>query len=257
MKPEIFVSYSRKDAVQAVEIVARLKSAGFDAWFDRHDINGGDLWREQIVKAVNECSVFLILLSPSSVQSRNVRKELDLADKKGKPVLPLFLSLVDLPGSMEYALAGIQWIDCTRLEAGIEQVLNVLGRQQQGAPLTEFIHRHHVVQQGEQSLSDEFKASRARVYSQFARKLWSQSPEIQFRARQMYSLSHLHSMQVSVSQLKSALERLHYYRGEVNDEFDQKLAAALIHFQLDHGLDPDGISGSLTYKKIVEQLGAA
>jgi hypothetical protein len=250
----VFVSYSRKDAEPALQIVAQLKSNNFDVWLDRHAITGGNLWREDIVKAINECSVFLILLSAASVQSRNVRKELDLADKKGKPVLPLFLSLVDLPDNMEYALAGIQWIDCTRLELGIQQVMDVLRSQKKGAPLTEFIHRRHIVEQTEQNLSTDFKQSRARVYSQFARKLWGQSPEIQFRTRQMYSLSHLRSMQISVSQLKSALEHLHYYRGEVNDDFDPKLAAALIHFQLDHGLDPDGISGSLTYQRIAEDL---
>jgi len=53
-------------------------------------------------------------------------------------------------------------------------------------------------------------------------------------------------MKVTVSQLKSALRLIQNYRDEVDDVFNPKLAAALIHLQLDHELDPDGIVETLT-----------
>ena len=110
----VFISYSRKDSETVDRIVARLHAENFTVWIDREEIHGGDLWREAIVEAVDNAYVFLLMLSPYSVESDNVRKEVDLAEGAGKALLPLLLAQSQLPARLRYQLAGIQWIEYYR-----------------------------------------------------------------------------------------------------------------------------------------------
>lgn len=252
---EIFVSYARADSGAASKIIARLEAEGNDIWVDRDDISGGQLWRESIVKAISECSVFVILISTRSVSSNNVRKEMDLADKKGKPILPVMLEQSDIPANMEYQLAGIQWIDFhTNFNRGLEQLSELLRRQRHGDLEVKFVSRLEHVIAAEQSIPEGIKAQRFRVYSNFTRSIWSKPPGIRFRYQQMYTLSHLNEIGVTVAQLKAALKQLQYYVGVIDESFDPALAAAIVRFQHDSGLDPDGIAGTLTYAKIAQRL---
>src|SRR6266498_3340468 len=110
----VFVSYSRKDSETVDHIVARLEAENFTVWIDREDIHGGELWRESIVEAVDNTYAFVLMLSPYSVASDNVRKEVDLAEGAGKALLPLLLAQAQLPARLRYQLAGIQWIEYYR-----------------------------------------------------------------------------------------------------------------------------------------------
>ncbi|MFI5201432.1 MAG: tetratricopeptide repeat protein, partial [Candidatus Kapaibacterium sp.] len=65
-------------------------------------------WATEIVKAIDACSTFLCLLSPHSLASHNVAKELHLASEKQKNILPVVLEKVKLPSNFEYSLAGLQ-----------------------------------------------------------------------------------------------------------------------------------------------------
>src|SRR6266508_4932291 len=110
----VFISYSRKDSETVDQIVTRLEAENFTVWIDREDIHGGELWREAIVEAVDNAYAFVLMLSPYSVASNNVRKEVDLAEGAGKSLLPLLLAQAQLPARLRYQLAGIQWIEYFR-----------------------------------------------------------------------------------------------------------------------------------------------
>ena len=107
----IFISYSRQDTNTVDEIVARLKRDGFDVWIDRANIKGGDLWTVAIVEAIDTADSFVLMLSPSSTASDNVRKEVQLAQDASKKLFPFLLAAVKLPPQFRYQLAGIQIID--------------------------------------------------------------------------------------------------------------------------------------------------
>src|SRR6266487_6321040 len=107
----VFVSYSRKDGEAVDQIVARLNEDGFNVWLDRKEIRGGELWREDIVEAIDNAYTCVLMLSPDSVASDNVRKEVDLAEGSAKELIPVMLRPVELPAKLRYQLAGIQWIE--------------------------------------------------------------------------------------------------------------------------------------------------
>jgi hypothetical protein len=107
----VFVSYSRKDSEPVDHIVARLEGENFKVWIDREEIKGGELWRKAIVEAVDNAYAFVLMVSPHSVASDNVRKEVDLAEGAGKALIPVLLASVEPPAELRYQLAGIQWIE--------------------------------------------------------------------------------------------------------------------------------------------------
>lgn len=110
----LFLSYSRKDTDILDKLVDSLKVAGYEVWFDREGIQGGSQWRKQIVMAIDDCAAFLLILSPNSAASDNVRKEIDLAEDKKRPIFPILIEETTIPPEMEYQLAGLQWIDVSK-----------------------------------------------------------------------------------------------------------------------------------------------
>ena len=123
----VFISYSRKDSATVDHIVARLDEDKFEAWIDREEIHGGDLWREEIVEAIDNAYAFVLMLSPASVASDNVRKEVDLAEGAAKALIPVLLAPAKLPSRLRYQLAGIQWIEYYRdHEAKYRELVEVL-----------------------------------------------------------------------------------------------------------------------------------
>src|ERR1035441_4255449 len=105
---DIFISYSSKDREKAEQLAELLASAGLSCWIDRSGIDFAASWSKEIVQAIDGCKAFLVLLSPFSVLSPNVIKEVSLAAEQRKKILPLDLEPVELTEDLRYHLAGIQ-----------------------------------------------------------------------------------------------------------------------------------------------------
>jgi hypothetical protein len=122
----IFFSYSRRDRESVDRVVEALGKAGYDVWIDRRGIVGSRLWRREIVIAIRDSKAFILALSPQSIASVNVRKELDLCDDYRKQVVPLLLAETTIPEEMKYQLAGVQQIDCQDFGKGVEELCRTL-----------------------------------------------------------------------------------------------------------------------------------
>jgi adenylate cyclase len=130
---DIFISYSSKDRAQADQLTELLSSAGLSVWIDKSGIDVATSWSEEIVHAIDNCRAFVLMLSPSSVESHNVIKEVSLASEKKKKILPLDLEPVEIPASMQYALAGLQRSPMTNID-GIIRAIGKLGLEATQAP---------------------------------------------------------------------------------------------------------------------------
>ncbi len=106
---QIFFSYSRKDSEFVDQLIERLEAYGVDIWVDRGEILAGEAWRRTIVEAIMASQVFVIVLSPNSIELENVTKELTLAEQYDKRVLPVVIQEVKVPPSLEYQLAGLHY----------------------------------------------------------------------------------------------------------------------------------------------------
>lgn len=129
----IFVSYSSSDGQVAERIANGLKALGYRVWYAEWEIAPGDSIVEKINDALARNDTLLLLLSPNSVNSRWVQRELDtalMAQLRGQDVVvvPMLIEECDIPA----VLATIKWIDITSdFQAGFIKLLDFL--QQRGA----------------------------------------------------------------------------------------------------------------------------
>ncbi|MGE5463686.1 MAG: SUMF1/EgtB/PvdO family nonheme iron enzyme, partial [Syntrophothermus sp.] len=104
-----FISYSRVNSAFVVRLARDLKSAGFDVWLDQLDIPKGARWDDEIEKAVERATTFMIVLAPESMESQNVKDELSYAIDSGKQILPVVIK----PCKVPLRLRRFQYVDFT------------------------------------------------------------------------------------------------------------------------------------------------
>jgi hypothetical protein len=125
----IFISYSRKDIEPVDRLVNVLEANGYHIWIDRHAdaIRGGDLWKRRVVDAIKRANAFVLALSPESVKSDQVRRELDIADETGILILPIWIKRAALPADIDFTLKQKQTISLdANWNDGIARILNAL-----------------------------------------------------------------------------------------------------------------------------------
>ncbi|MGH9834053.1 MAG: TIR domain-containing protein, partial [Blastocatellia bacterium] len=132
----IFISYSRNDNDFVNGLIADIEKRGAEVWLDRQDISGGETWRAAIAEAIRSCDAFVIVLSPNSTVSKNVSRELSIAESHHRPIIPLLYQPCEIPPNMEYQLAEIQWIDFTaeKYADALERLIKVLGKSASATP---------------------------------------------------------------------------------------------------------------------------
>ena len=80
----VFLSYASEDAAPASRICGALRSAGINVWLDQDELRGGDAWDHKIRRQVDECALFIPIISENT-QARPegyFRLEWDLADQR-------------------------------------------------------------------------------------------------------------------------------------------------------------------------------
>ncbi len=108
---KVFVSYSRKDSEKARGVCDLLNKLGIPYWIDINGVYSGANFKEVIVNAISSSEIVLFLSSENSNKSVNVAKEIGLADKYGKVIIPVRLDRSPLNPKMDYDLSGIDFVD--------------------------------------------------------------------------------------------------------------------------------------------------
>ena len=87
---DAFVSYGRIDSkVFAMDLCQQLNDQGFQVWFDQNDIPLGVDFQEQINDGIEKSHNFIFIITPHSVNSPYCAKELSLALKYNKRIIPI------------------------------------------------------------------------------------------------------------------------------------------------------------------------
>jgi len=116
MAGRIFVSYSRRDETDVRDLVTRLKRDGFDIWFDRDEILGGQRWKDVVSQVVEEALAVIICISSHWINEKGyVQNELRLIIEASKVqpqsttwIIPVRL---DEDEDIPWALRDLHYID--------------------------------------------------------------------------------------------------------------------------------------------------
>jgi len=87
---DVFISYGRADSLDfAIKLHARLVEQGLNVWFDKEGIPLGVDYQKQIDDGIEKAHNFLYIIAPHSINSPYCGKEIELALKRNKRIIPL------------------------------------------------------------------------------------------------------------------------------------------------------------------------
>lgn len=105
-KRQVFLSYAFADREVARTMAEKLRQHGLKVWFDEYELKVADSLAEKIRDAISSSDYLIVLLSPNSVKSRWVRKELDSAfarelASRDITLLPVMIADCEVPRFLE------------------------------------------------------------------------------------------------------------------------------------------------------------
>jgi hypothetical protein len=107
----VFVSYASQDTAVANAMVEALEKQGVRCWIALRDVVPGSLYADEIVGAINDAKVVVLVLSQNSVASPHVGKEIERASSKRRRIIAFHTDAAPLTRGFEYFLSESQWID--------------------------------------------------------------------------------------------------------------------------------------------------
>lgn len=126
-KRKVFISHSSADLATARAVASALDAADVEYFLDTESLQPGEKLEDAILKALQEASVYVLLVSPTYVNSSWGQVETGVAvaraREKGVRVIPVMLKDAHVPS----ALVGFAGLDAARLApSGVAQVVKRL-----------------------------------------------------------------------------------------------------------------------------------
>jgi TIR domain len=90
---KVFISYVQEDGAVAYEIAAGLESQGYSSWYYERDCPAGADYFEETHKAISDCEAMVIVISPRSLPSDQITREIVRAVESSKATFPLLLDV--------------------------------------------------------------------------------------------------------------------------------------------------------------------
>ena len=106
----IFLSHHSSKLELVIHLSRYLERNGLNTWYAPRNIHSGEVWDEAILNAIKKCKAVILLFCAQADSSRQVKRELALADKYKKSVFWLRVEKVE-PNNLSYFLTSTQWLD--------------------------------------------------------------------------------------------------------------------------------------------------
>jgi hypothetical protein len=127
-----FISHAKADEKKADAVAKALESKGFKCWIAPRDVRPGRSYGDEIIRGIESCRSFVLVLSKASNDSAFVAREVERAVSKNKPIFAVRIADVQPAPSLELFISGTQWIDAFpgRLAAHIDRLVNMLAEEE-------------------------------------------------------------------------------------------------------------------------------
>lgn len=112
---DAFISHASQDIARAKEICEALERRGFKCWIAPRNIPSGQEWEPTLPHAIAATRVLLCLISDHTDGSKQVRREVGLADQGDKLIVPIRLQNIPLGVNLKFILSSKQWINAYQL----------------------------------------------------------------------------------------------------------------------------------------------
>jgi hypothetical protein len=127
---EVFLSHASQDARFVTRLAESLQRHGIPVWYSQTNILGAQQWHDEIGAALKRRDWFLVVLSPHSLDSMWVKRELMFALQQRRfadRIVPVLHQPCD-PGQLSWVLPSLQQVDFQqRFEDGCRELLRTWG----------------------------------------------------------------------------------------------------------------------------------
>ena len=110
-KYDIFISHSTKDIEIIEDLCHYLEERSLHCFVAYRDVPKGKDWGEYIVKAIEDCKVFVYVHTQASNKSEETTRELNLAFGAECLVIPFRIENIEYIEAKKYRLTNINWLD--------------------------------------------------------------------------------------------------------------------------------------------------
>ena len=274
-----FISYATQDRDKAFEICRLLEARGQKCWIAPRDVRAGREYADELVSGIERAQALVLVLSSSANDSIFVRREVERAVSKKKPVFPIRIENVALSPSLEFFVSSTHWIDAW--SGGLSDHVDLLARDLSGgtfviaepSPLKKQIRRWQNLLRGpmliyagiaaaivvgavvfftrepsEEALYDRQSWQQAALadttdaYSIYLR-LVPDGRHAREAKRRVEALRQTEAERAIRTQLQGMLAGLGYDAGPADNPMNDKLEGAVREFQADNAL---GVNGKMT-----------
>jgi formylglycine-generating enzyme required for sulfatase activity len=141
MSRHVFISYRRSDASVVDELVTALGDR-VKYWRDTARIAGGQVWREEIARALDAAYAMILVVSPETEYSKEVYAEYFYALGRKVPVIPLLISQSPLPFGLENVNARLWYKDKKLANRELRGDLDLYNRRAPALEPTNDVHTY-------------------------------------------------------------------------------------------------------------------
>lgn len=126
-KTRLFISYAHKNRQFAERLAGRLREKDFEVWWDSSDIEGGDIWAQEIENGITHSEHVIVVLSPDSAKSKWVAREISYAENQTKDIIPILYKPCDIPIS----ISDKQFVDFSKriFDVAFAALVDVLNKK--------------------------------------------------------------------------------------------------------------------------------
>lgn len=126
MAHDVFVCHSAEDRTIAQGACARLEDSGIRCWIAPRNALAGIPYGRQLIDAIANTSIVLLILSSQTNESEHVLSELELAYNRNKIILPFRIEDVQPSGDLEYYIKRVHWLDAVEppFEARLDELVD-------------------------------------------------------------------------------------------------------------------------------------
>ncbi len=158
-----------------------------------------------------------------------------------------------IPNVKQFKIKDIE-VQLQEISQKIEDNKNLIEQRNEELEESLFLSLESV-RENEEALPEEYKSKRELKYRRYAERLEKLTPEEKLKEQKRYTQLHLIRKDMDISDLKKMLQNTGFYRGAIDEMFDEKLAQSVSDFQAKYGVTPiDGTVGSKTLSKLSEVI---
>jgi hypothetical protein len=274
--PFVFISYATQDRDKAFEICRLLETRGQKCWIAPRDVRAGREYADEIVSGIERALALVLVLSSSANDSIFVRREVERAVSKKKPVFPIRIENVTPSPSLEFFVSSTHWIDAW--SGGLSDHVDLLARDLSGgtfviaepSPLKKALRRWQTLLRGPMAIyagiaavivigGIYFLTRPPSEEAQFDRQSWQQAAladsadayntylrlvpdgrHAREAKRRIEAIQQAEAERSVRTELQGLLASLGYDAGSADNPMNDKLEGAVREFQADNKLDVDG-----------------